>query len=146
VTHFERSHGDYLISTDPMRLDLDVMHRWLSQESYWAQGRTRETVERSVAASLNFGAYDQAGEMVGAVRVVTDGATFGWLCDLFVLENHRGKGIGIALVEACVEHPDLADLKRYVLATADAHDLYSRFGFEPMANADWWMMRRGPTA
>ncbi len=84
--------------------------------------------------------------MVGSVRVVTDRATFGWLCDLFVVDEHRGKGLGVALVEACIEHPDLAELKRYILATADAHSLYERFGFTPLSDPDWWMVRPGPTA
>ena len=136
-------HGDYEISTDPDRLDLDVIHRYLRDESYWAAGRTRQTVESSVPASLNFGAYDAAGTMVGAARVVTDRITFAWLCDLFVLGPHRGKGLGSALVRAVVDHPDLRDVKRMVLATGDAHGLYERFGFAQMADPERWMIRPG---
>jgi len=143
---FERPHGNYLISTDPTRLDLAVMHRWLSERSYWAEGRTRETVARSVEHSLNFGAYNAIGAMVGAARVVTDWSTFAWLCDVFVVEDHRGSGLGVALVEAAVTHPDLRDIKRFALATADAHDLYRRFGFTELERPKRWMMRRGSTA
>ena len=85
--------------------------------------------------------------MVGAARVVTDGVTFGWLCDVFVVEGHRGQGLGVALVKAAVEHPALRDVKRMILATGDAHGLYDRFGFEPLGDeSDRWMVKRGPTA
>ena len=143
MTHHVTRHGEYEISTDPSRIDLDVLHRYLRDESYWAAGRSRETVEASVPASLNFGAYDASGAMVGAARVVTDGITFAWLCDVFVLEPHRDKGLGTALVQAVVEHPDLRDVKRMVLATGDAHGLYERFGFAPMADPERWMVRLG---
>lgn len=143
---FERRHGVYLISDDPGLLDLAVVHEWLSVKSYWAEGRLSETVKKSVAHSITFGAYDRAGATVGSARVVTDRATFGWLCDVFVVEPHQGLGLGKALVAACVEHPDLKDLKRLVLATADAHDLYRRHGFEEMPDPERWMVRKGPTA
>jgi GNAT superfamily N-acetyltransferase len=137
----------YEISTDPSRLDLGLMHRYLSEESYWAKGRTFEVVRTSVANSLNFGAYNVEGEMVGAARVVTDRATFAWLCDVFVVEGHRGNGLGVALVEAVASHPDLRDIKRMVLATGDAHGLYARFGFEPLAEGPArWMVRLGKNA
>jgi len=142
----ERRHGDYLISDDPARLDTDAIHGWLSTRSYWAEGRTRATVETSVRNSLNLGAYDASGALVGAARVVTDGATFAWLCDVFVVEAHRGAGLGAALVEAAVEHPEVRDVKRFVLATADAHDLYRKFGFTELERPERWMMRRGPTS
>ena len=140
----ERRHDGYAISADPDRLDLDVIHRWISEESYWARGRSQETVAASVRASLNFGAYAGTGEMVGAARVVTDYATFGWLCDVFVLDAHRGRGLGKALVAAVVEHPTLADLQRIILATADAHELYAPYGFDLTANPERWMERRHP--
>lgn len=142
----ERRHGDYLISDDPGRLDLEVIHAWLREHSYWAKGRTRETVERSIAHSIVFGAYDPTGGMVGSARVVTDRATFGWLCDVFVVDAHRGRGIGKALVAAAVDHPDLTALKRFALATADAHDLYRQYGFEVLSAPERWMIREGPTA
>ena len=140
----ERRHDGYAISADPDRLDLDVIHRWISEESYWARGRSQETVAASVLASLNFGAYAGTGEMVGAARVVTDYATFGWLCDVFVLDAHRGRGLGKALVAAVVEHPKLADLQRIILATADAHELYTPYGFDLTVNPERWMERRHP--
>jgi GNAT superfamily N-acetyltransferase len=142
----ERHHDGYVISTDPDRLDLDVIHHWISKESYWAKGRSHETVVASVQASLNFGAYAPTGEMVGAARVVTDYATFGWLCDVFVLDEHRDRGLGKALVAAVVEHPRLADLQRIILATGDAHDLYSPYGFDLMANPERWMERNRPVS
>lgn len=140
----ERRHDEYVISTDPDRLDVDLIHRWLAEESYWARGRSREAVADAVAASLNFGAFAPSGEMVGAARVVTDFATFGWLCDVFVIEEHRGRGLGRELVAAVVEHPRLTDLQRMILVTGDAHELYTRYGFTAMAHPDRWMEPTGP--
>ena len=142
----ERQHDGYVISTDPDRLDLEVIHRWISEESYWAKGRSHETVVASVQASLNFGAYAETGEMVGAARVVTDYATFGWLCDVFVLDEHRDRGLGKALVAAVIEHPQLANLQRIILATADAHELYADYGFDLMASPERWMERNRPVS
>ena len=142
----EHRHSGYLISTDPDLLDLDVIHRWISEESYWATGRSRQTVATSVQASLNFGVYADDGEMVGAARVVTDFATFGWLCDVFVIDEHRGRGLGKALMAAVADHPQLASLQRIILATADAHQLYARYGFELMANPERWMERTRPVS
>jgi GNAT superfamily N-acetyltransferase len=144
---FEVSHGDYVVSDDPARLDRDLVHRWLADESYWATGRTRDTVDRSLDhGSIVFGAYAPDGTMVGSARVVTDRATFGWLCDVFVVDAHRGRGIGRALVKAAVDHPDLHGIKRFVLATADAHGLYAHEGFEPLDRPERWMIRRGDIA
>jgi GNAT superfamily N-acetyltransferase len=124
--------GDYEVSTDPERLDVDMLHRFLSEESYWALGRPRDVLERAIGHSLNFGLY-RDGEQVGFARVVTDLATFAWLADVFVLDGHRTAGLGTWLVETAVSHPDLRGLGRWVLATSDAHGLYSRFGFERLA-------------
>lgn len=143
---FERRHGEYLISDEPSLLDLEVVHRWLSEESYWAKGRTRETVDTSVENSIVFGIYSADGTTVGSARVVTDRATFGWLCDVFVVDGHKGKGLGKALVSAASEHPDLRDLKRFVLATADAQGLYRQFGWEILERPERWMVKRGGTA
>lgn len=134
---------EYRITEDPAAIESEVLHRWLSEESYWARGRTRDTVERSLANSMCFGALHD-DELVGFARVVTDRATFAWLCDVFVTPAHRGRGVGSALVAAAVGHPDLAGLQRMVLATADAHDLYRRFGFENLDRPDRWMIRRTP--
>ena len=118
----------YEISTDAARLDRDLIHRFLSEESYWARGRERWRTERSIDESLTFGVY-RADEQVGYARVVTDRVTFAWLADVFVSRPHRGRGLGKRLVQTVLEHPDLRDVARWVLGTADAHELYRRFGF-----------------
>ncbi len=137
--------SEYEITTDTDRIDPAIVHRWLAEESYWARGRTAELVARSMANSICFGAFDGA-ELVGFARVVTDRATFAWLCDVFVDGAHRGRGVGGALVAAAVDHPELAALKRFVLATADAHEVYRRHGFEVLDHPERWMMRRGTGA
>jgi len=126
------------VSTDASLLDLDTLHRWLSTDAYWAIGRPREVVERAVAGSVNFGAFDD-GRLVGYARVVTDRATFAWLCDVYVAPERRGDGVGTTLLDAVTAH--LADyrLARVLLATQDAHGLYARFGFEPLAQPERWM-------
>lgn len=141
----EWRHGDYLISTDRERFDVDVYHSYISEVSYWARGRTRETTDRALPHSLLFGSYAAGGEMVGAARVVTDHATFAWLCDVFVLDAHRGCGLGTALVAAVRAHPDLVEVKRFMLSTADAHQLYTRFGLAPLEAPERWMERTGST-
>jgi GNAT superfamily N-acetyltransferase len=118
----------YEISTDPARIDLDVVHGYLAGESYWAPGIPREVVRRSIAHALPFGLYAPAGQ-VGFARVVTDRATFAYLGDVFVLPAHRGRGLGVWLVSTVLAHPDLQGLRRWHLATRDAHGLYARFGF-----------------
>ena len=131
------------ISTDPARLDRELIHRYLSDESYWARGRTREQSERIIDRSLCFGAYDSGGRQVGYARVVTDGVTFGYLADVFVVPEVRGRGIGKALMDAVLEHPDVRDVARLTLLTADAHGLYEGFGFGPIDDLPKWMTRRG---
>jgi GNAT superfamily N-acetyltransferase len=131
----------YLISTDPARLDRDAIWRFL-RTTYWSPGVARDVVERGIENSLVFGLYSADGEQAGFARVVTDYARFAWLADVFVLEAHRGSGLGVWLVETAVGHPRLAGL-RFVLATADAHGLYERFGFGPV-DAARLMERRGP--
>ena len=128
----------YEISTDPARLDLDVIHRYL-RGAYWSPGVPRDVVERSIARSLCFGLYAPDGAQAGFARVVTDGATFAWIADVFVLEPHRGRGLGVWLMETLLAHPDLQGLRRTVLATNDAHGLYERFGFEPLPTPERWM-------
>ena len=118
------------ISTDPDRLDLDVIHRWLSEKSYWAQGRPRELMQRSFDNSICFGVY-LGDRQVGFARVVTDRATFAWLADVFILDEYRGRGYGKALVAAVLAHPELQGLRRWLLATKDAHGLYAQNGFTP---------------
>ena len=127
----------YDISCDPARLDLAVIHGFLAQ-SYWAKSIPRELVERSVRNSLCFGAYYQ-GTQVGFARIVTDKATFAYLCDVFVLSEHRGHGLSKSLVAAILAHPDLQGLRRWNLVTIDAHGLYQQFGFKTAAQPERYM-------
>ena len=128
----------YEISTDPARLDLDVIHGYL-REAYWSPGVPRDEVERTIARTLSFGLYAPDGAQAGFARVVTDGATFAWIADVFVLDPHRGRGLGVWLMETVLAHPDLQGLRRIVLATKDAHELYERFGFVPLPTPERWM-------
>ncbi|MEU6376396.1 GNAT family N-acetyltransferase [Streptomyces sp. NPDC046909] len=130
----------YEISADPDRIDPARVHQWLSTDAYWALGRSREKQDRAIAGSLNFGVYDTvSGEQVAYARIITDRATFAWLCDVYVDPSVRGKGIGTALVEAVREHLRPYGLRRILLATHDAHGVYAKAGFEPLANPDQWM-------
>ena len=131
-----RSHeiarrGDFLISTDPALLDVPLIHEYLSNQSYWAMGRPLEVVRRSIEGSLCFGLYESRHQ-AGLARVVTDRATFAWLCDVFVLPPYRGRGLSKWLLECVVNYPDLQGVRRFLLATRDAHDLYRRYGFAPL--------------
>ncbi|MGW7382214.1 GNAT family N-acetyltransferase [Streptomyces sp. NPDC054794] len=130
----------YEISTDPERIDIARVHGWLSTDAYWAMDRPREQHERAAAASLNFGVYDKAsGEQVAYARVVTDHALFAWLCDVYVDPSVRGKGVGTALVGGVREHLRPYGVRRVLLATADAHGVYRKLGFAPLARPDQWM-------
>jgi GNAT superfamily N-acetyltransferase len=130
----------YEVSTDPARLDAARIHHWLSTDAYWALGRTREKQDGAIANSLNFGLYDRAsGEQLAYARVVTDHTTFAWLCDVYVDPASRGKGLGVALVTAVRDHLAPAGLRRILLATADAHGVYAKLGFEPLSNPAKWM-------
>ena len=127
----EWRRDEYVISTERARLDVDLIHGDLSGSSYWAKGRPREVVERSIEHSLPFGVY--LGErQVGFARVITDYATFGYVADVFVLPSHRGHGIAKELMRAVREHPELQSLRRWHLVTRDAHGLYAQFGFAPL--------------
>ncbi len=131
----------YEISTDPARLDPALIHRWLSQDAYWALGRSRETQDRAIAGSLNFGVLDSAsGAQLGYARVVTDHATFAWLCDVYIAPAARGRGLGTALAAAVRDHLAPYGLRRIMLATADAHPVYAKAGFEPLAVPEKWMV------
>jgi RimJ/RimL family protein N-acetyltransferase len=135
-------HGDYSISTDPARLDAGFVHDFLANSSYWAQGRPLAVVQRALESSLCFGVY-RGAEQVGLARVVTDYATFAWVCDVFIAEAHRGHGLGKWLIACVVTHPDLRDLKQILLATRDAHELYRRYGgFDSLPTPEKWMIRR----
>lgn len=137
-------NSQYEISTDPNRLDLDVIHGYLTQ-SYWSPGVPRAIVERSIKHSLCFGVYLD-GAQVGFARVVTDRATFGYLADVFILEAHRGRGVAKKLMTTILAYPDLQGLRRLLLATRDAHGLYARHGFTPLAGPDRFMEKHRPNA
>jgi GNAT superfamily N-acetyltransferase len=135
---------DVEISTDPARLDVDLIHGFL-QETYWAQGRPRSVVERSIRNSLCFGAF-VGDRQVGFARVVSDKAVFGYLADVFVLPEYRGRGIAKALMRSILAHPDLQNLRTFLLGTRDAHGLYSRFGFRPLPEPERMMIIHNPDA
>jgi GNAT superfamily N-acetyltransferase len=138
----EHLRGEYRISTDKRKLDIDVIHKYLCQRSYWALGRQRRVVEKSVRNSLCYGVFHGSSQ-IGFARVVTDFSTFAWLCDVFILEEFRGQGLGKWLVECAVSHPELGNLKNFLLATTDAHDLYRQHGgFSNLPSPDKWMARR----
>lgn len=132
----------YEISTDPGRLDAGLVHHWLSTDAFWALGRSRETVDRSIGASLNFGVYDAGGGQAGYARVVTDLTTFAWLCDVYVAPAHRGRGLGTRLARAVREHLAPYRLQRVLLATVDAHDVYARAGFTAVPDPEHLMLLR----
>jgi GNAT superfamily N-acetyltransferase len=127
----ERRRGGFLVSDDPSKIDLDAVHGYLSR-SYWAEGISREVLARAVENSLCVGIYER-GRQVGFARAVTDRATYAYLADVFILESHRGRGLSRLLMEFLVGHPDLQGLRRWGLVTRDAHGLYEKFGFRPLA-------------
>jgi GNAT superfamily N-acetyltransferase len=133
----------YLISTDRSRLNIDLIHDFLSKTSYWATGRASDVVERSINNSLSFGVY-KGIDQVGFARVVTDYATFAWIADVFVLPEHRGHGLSKWLIDVMLSHSQLQGFRRWVLATKDAHTLYERFGFIPLHRPERWMERPDP--
>jgi GNAT superfamily N-acetyltransferase len=138
------SKDGYTISTDPSRIDLACVHRWLSEESYWAKGIPLETVKRAAENSLCFGVYDLKGKQVGFARVVTDYATFGYLADVFIDTAERGMGLSKFLMRAILDHPKLQGFRRMLLATRDAHMLYEQFGFHAPRNPQNLMERHDP--
>jgi GNAT superfamily N-acetyltransferase len=138
-----RTVGSYTISDDPARLDLRAMHAYLTR-SYWAEGIPFEVVELSVRNSLCVGVYDAKGAQVGLSRFISDYATFCYICDVYVLEEHRGHGLSKEMLAFAVEHPKLQGLRRWQLVTADAHGLYRRFGFTALARPERAMERTDP--
>ena len=135
---------NFTISTDAERLDVDTIVDFLTR-AYWAKGRPRERTERAIANSLVFGLYD-GDKQIGLARVVTDYSVFAYLCDVFIHEDYRAHGLGKWLMETVHNHPDLQGLRRWTLATRDAHDLYHQFGWEPLANPTSWMEMFHPFA
>lgn len=127
--------SDYEISTDPRRLDVEAIHAYLTR-SYWSPGIPRDIVERAVRGSLCFGLFEKSGGgQVGLARVITDSATFAYLCDVYVLEEHRGRGLSKRLMQAVMSHPALSGARRAMLATRDAHGLYRQFAFEDVGTS-----------
>lgn len=123
-------------------IDRSLVHHWLSELSYWAQGRTREAQDTAIDGSRNYSVHDEtSGDQLGYARVVTDGATFAWLCDVIVAPQARGRGVGKRLIAGVVDDLEPLGLRRILLATADAHGLYAQYGFTPMADPERWMVR-----
>lgn len=139
----EWTRGEFVISTDRARLDVEAVHRFLSTESYWSPGIPLEVVRRAIEHSLAFGVY-RGGEQVGFARVVTDFTTFAYLADVFILASLRGQGLSKWLMEAIQSHPDLQGLRRWMLATRDAHGLYAQHGFRPLKAPELFMERHDP--
>ncbi len=138
----EQERGGYVVSTDLDRLDLVAIHRFLAA-SYWSPGLPLDVLTRAVAGSLCFGLY-HGSEQVGFARVVTDQATFAYLCDVYVLESHRGRGLAKWLMEVVTNHPSLQGLRRFMLVTRDAHRLYEQVGFRPLARPERFMEAHRP--
>ena len=130
---------DYYASDERELVDLARVHHWLSDESYWAKGRTMTLVEKSIDASLVLSLFNPEDVQVGVVRWVTDGATFAWLADVFLDAEYRGRGLGRFLIGTALEHPEVRDLKRRLLVTSDAHEFYRSFGFHELGEPARWM-------
>ena len=129
---YEKTEGEYQISTDPSKLNLEVIHKYLSQESYWANGIPFEKVKKSIEHSLCFGLYHH-DEQVGFARLITDKTSFAYLADVFILEKERGKGLSKWLLTTIQSHPELLNLRGWLLRTKDAHGLYEQFGWSKLS-------------
>ena len=141
----EISHDNFVISDNKSRLDIEAIHRFLSEESYWANNRTLEQTAMAIENSICFGVYEDERH-IGFARVVTDRATFAYLGDVFILDEFRGRGLSKRLMETIVSHPELQGLRRWVLATRDAHGLYEQFGFSSLKFPERWMEKAAPDA
>jgi N-acetylglutamate synthase-like GNAT family acetyltransferase len=133
----ETQHGQFTISTDPNRLDIDAICEFLKR-AYWANTRPRERTERAIKNSLVFGVYD-GDKQIGMARVVSDYSIFAYLCDVFIDEDYRAHGLGKWLIQTIMEHPDLKEMRRWVLVTSDAHGLYKQYGFTTIEDPEHWM-------
>ena len=138
MSYFERQRDRFVISTDPAKLDLPIVFNYLHHHAYWALGRSQATLEKSLQHSLVFGVYDGVSQ-VGMARVISDYATFAYLCDVFILESHQRHGLGKWLIDCVKTHPELQNLRRWMLATRDAHGLYEQYGFSGLADPTKWM-------
>ena len=137
----EKQAGDYFVSSDPARLDIAFIHNWLANESYWSNGIPIELVERLVRNSFCFGVYQANGQQVGFGRVVTDYTTFAWVTDVFVIDEHRGKGLSVLLMNAILEHPEMRVIRRWLLGTDLAHGLYRKLGFGDLDHPENFLTR-----
>lgn len=141
----EWRRGEFVVSTDPSLLDVPAIHRWLSEESYWVPGIPLDIVRRGIEGSLNFGLYAEGGtRQAGLARIISDYATFAYVCDVFVLDEYRDRGLGVWLMECVAAHPRLQGLRRWMLGTKDAHGLYEKTGFTPLAVPERWMEKADP--
>ena len=145
MNNHEWQNGEFTISTDRTRLQIEAIHRFLSEESYWANNRRKEQTLTAIKNSLPFGVYTGENQ-IGFARVVTDYATFAYLGDVYILKDFRGKGLSKWLMEVIIGHPELQDFRRWVLATRDAHTLYEKFGFHALVHPDRWMEKPAPNA
>ena len=145
MTEQEWQNGEFTISTDRNRLQIDAIHLFLSEESYWAQTRTKEQTMTAIKNSLPFGVY-RGENQIGFARVVSDFATFAYLGDVYITEEFRGLGLSKWLMETIINYPDLQDLRRWILATRDAHALYEKFGFHALKFPTRWMEKPAPNA
>ncbi len=143
MPHETRTADGFVVSDDAARFDRDRAHGWIAGESYWAPGIPRDLFDKALDHSLAVGAYAPDGAMAAMARVVTDRATFGWICDVFVDQAYRGANLGKAMMAYLRGHPDLQDFRRMHLATRDAHGLYAQFGFVPLTKPESWMEIRG---
>ena len=141
----EVTRDEFLISTDRSRLDIDAIQLFLENDSYWARTRTPEQTRTAIENSICFGVY-HSGRQIGFARVVSDRATFAYLGDVYVIDEYRGRGLSKWLMEVIVAHPQLQGLRRWVLATRDAHTLYEKFGFHELVHPERWMERPAPDA
>lgn len=138
----ETHRGQFTISTDPARLDIYTICEFLAR-AYWSKTRPRQRTERAIQNSLVFGVYDGTRQ-IGVARVVSDYSIFAYLCDVFIHEDYRGHGLGKWLIQTIMEHPDLKDMRRWVLVTNDAHDLYKQYGFTSIEDTEHWMQNFTP--
>lgn len=145
IETIETTREDFTVSTDKSRLQIEVIHGFLSGESYWARERTLDQTRTAIEHSVCFGLY-KGDRQIGFARVVTDLSTFAYLGDVFVLPEHQGRGLGKFLMEAVLGHPDLQGFRRWILATRDAHGLYGQYGFSGLKHPERWMELAAPNA
>lgn len=129
--------GGFTVTTDKEKIDIDILHNFFNK-SYWANGRTKQTIIASIENSLCFSMF-KGEKQIGFARVITDYATFAYLCDVYIEEDYRGNGLGIWMLECILNYPNLLDLKKWLLATRDAHELYRKFGFSSLVNPEKYM-------